>query len=55
MLLLAERLMLELKDLISDTDIENLLFKGTFPSDFDLSTLKHELGITKYRGHVNYL
>ena len=54
MLLLAERLMLELKDLISDTDIENLLFKSEFPSDFDLSTLKYEIGITKYRGHVNF-
>ena len=54
MLLLAERLIPEVKELISFTDIENLLFKGTFPSDFDLSTLKHELGITKYRGHVNF-
>ena len=54
MLLLAERLISEVKELISFTDIENLLFKGTFPSDFDLSTLKYELGITKYRGHVNF-
>ena len=54
MLLLAERLILELKDLISTTDIENLLFKSEFPHDFDLSTLKHEIGITKYRGHVNF-
>ena len=53
-LLLAERLMLELKDLISSTDIENLLFKSEFPSGFDLSTLKYEIGITKYRGHVNF-
>lgn len=54
MLLLAERLMAELQDLISFTDIENLLFNSEFPEDFDLSTLKSELGVTKYRGHVNF-
>ena len=54
MLLLAERLLVELQDLISSSDIENLLFKSEFPSDFDLSTLKSEIGITKYRGHVNF-
>jgi len=54
LLLLAERLMVEVKDLINVTDLENLLFKGQFPNDFDLSTLKYELGIIKYRGHLNF-
>ena len=54
MLLLAERLLVELQDLISSSDIENLLFKSEFPIDFDLTTLKSEIGITKYRGHVNF-
>ena len=53
-LLLAQRLFLEINDLIPDEEKEALLFSGRFPASFDESRFKDLLGVDKYRGHLNY-
>lgn len=53
-LLLAERLCLEIGDLVPAEEKEELLFTGRFPEPFDESQVKELLGVHKRRGYLNY-
>lgn len=53
-LLLAERLCLEANDLIPLGEVERLLFEGTLPEDMDDSEIRDLLGVSKYRGYLNF-
>ena len=53
-LLLAQRLCLELDDLVPAEELEGLLFSGRFPASFDETRFKDLLGVEKFRGHLNF-
>jgi hypothetical protein len=53
-LTLAERLFLEVEDLVPPHEIEHLLFDGVFPEPIEEDRIKDLLGVDKYRGYLNY-
>lgn len=53
-LLLAERLLLDVADMVPAEEREELLFTGKFPHPFDDTAFRDALGIEKYRGVLNY-
>ena len=53
-LLLAERLLLDVADMVSAEEREDLLFAGSLPRSFDGAAFKGILGVEKYRGVLNY-
>lgn len=53
-LLLAERLLDEIRDHVPPDEIETLLFEGRFPIRFDTERIPELLGGDKYRGYLNY-
>lgn len=54
-LLLAERLLDELDDLVNPDESAALVFEGRLPAGFDAEALKQAIGPTKYRAHLNFL
>ncbi len=54
-LLLAERMMIEMDDLIPTAEKEALLFKGLAPIQLSAREFRELIGITKYRAYLNYL
>jgi len=52
--LLAERLLLVVGDLVPSDEIETLLLSGRVPASFDRSRFRQALGVEKYRGYLNY-
>ena len=54
-LTLAQRLSYEVEGLIPPDELEDLLFTGQFPSDFNMEDFKDLLGVEKYRGYLNFL
>jgi len=53
-LLLAERLLDEVRDAVPQDEMETLLFEGRFPNRFDNERIPELLGGDKYRGYLNY-
>ncbi len=53
-LLLAERLCQEIDGYIPAREIENLLFSGLAPNEFNEEDLRRAIGSAKYRAHLNY-
>ena len=53
-LLLAERLCPELDGVITEEEMEKLLFKGQLPSEVTPEVFRDILGTNKYRGYLNY-
>lgn len=53
-ILLAERLLLTVGDIVPAEEIEKLLFTGKFPRAVNDTMFKNILGIEKYRGVLNY-
>lgn len=53
-LLLAERLCLEIKDLVDSQNIKDLIFYGHLPKTFKQSKFKQILGGQKYSAYMNY-
>ena len=53
-LALAERLLEEVKGLVPEQEVENLLFGGIPPEELSLSELRRLLGNEKYRAYVDY-
>jgi hypothetical protein len=53
-LALARRLSYEVKKLIPADELEELLFTGQFPSNFNMDDFKDLLGADKYRGYLNF-
>ncbi len=54
-LLLAERLLDEVAELVPADEREALIFHGRAPLRLGAETLKHGLGLVKYRAHLNHL
>lgn len=54
-LLLAERLLDEVRDLVEPTESEDLLFNGSWPGDMDDDEFAERTGSAKYSAHLNYL
>ncbi len=54
-LLLAERLLDAVGDLVPETEREALLFCGLPPELLDAEGFKHGIGPAKYRAHLNFL
>lgn len=54
-LLLAERLLDAVADLVPEEERLALLFEGRAPAPLDAETLKAAFGPAKYRAHLNYL
>ena len=53
-LLLAERLLDEVRGAVPPDEMETLLFEGRFPNRFDTERIPELLGGDKYRGYLNY-
>ena len=53
-LTLANRLCIEVRDLIPEDELENLIFYGRFPSSSDEADFKEILGSEKYSAYLNY-
>jgi hypothetical protein len=53
-LLLAERLCQEIDGYIPSRELENLLFFGLPPNEFNEEDLRRAIGSAKYRAHLNY-
>jgi hypothetical protein len=53
-LTLANRLCAEVRDLIPEDELENLIFSGRFPSSSDEADFKEILGSEKYSAYLNY-
>ena len=53
-LLLAERLLLEVPDLIPEAERDDLLHHGKAPIELPEGEFKRLIGPTKYRGYLNY-
>ena len=53
-MLLAERLFLEVSDLVPRREQEDLLFAARFPASFQKTRFKDLLGVEKYRGALNF-
>lgn len=54
-LLLAERLLDEVADLVPAKEIEQLLFSGAWPLDIDDEEFARRIGQAKHSAHLNYL
>ncbi|MGI8926471.1 MAG: hypothetical protein ACR2HN_07475 [Tepidiformaceae bacterium] len=54
-LLLAERLLLEVRDIIPASECDALLFDGHWPLDIDDDDFAARLGAAKHAAHLNYL
>lgn len=54
-LLLAERLLDEVTDLVPEAEREALLFEGKWPLDMEDEEFERRLGAAKYSAHLNYL
>lgn len=54
-LLLAERLLDELRDLVPPREADALLFEGQWPIDLDDDEFAERLGAAKFSAHLNYL
>jgi hypothetical protein len=54
MLLLAERLLDEVAELVPQEDRETLLFQGRAPREIDAATLRETIGAVKHGAHLNY-
>lgn len=54
-LLLAERLLEEVTDLVPEDEREPLIFHGRAPRPLDAETLRRAFGPIKYRAHLNYV
>jgi hypothetical protein len=54
-LLLAERLCLEIADLVPQDELEALLFRGCLPSPMDEDEFRRLIGAAKYRAHLNFV
>jgi hypothetical protein len=54
-MLLAERLLEAVADLVPENEREALLFAGQSAYPLDAATLKREIGPVKYRAHLNFL
>jgi hypothetical protein len=53
-MLLAERMCNYVRNLIPQKERDSLLFNGQFPDYFDATSIKHLLGVEKYRGFLNF-
>ena len=53
-LLLAERLMPEIADLVPGPEQEDLLFRSVLPDGIEEDQIQRLLGVEKYRGYLNY-
>lgn len=51
---LSERILCDLDDVVSGNEIEDLLFNGIFPVEISLNVFKDLIGISKYRGFLNF-
>jgi hypothetical protein len=54
-LLLAERLLSGLHDLVPAAEADALLFEGRWPIDVEDEQFEERLGMAKYSAHLNYL
>ncbi len=54
-LLLAERLCLEVADLVPQEELEALLFYGRLPIDIEEEEFRRLIGSPKYRAHLNFV
>lgn len=54
-LVLAERLLEEVDDLVPEKEAEGLIFEGRWPVDMDDDEFASKLGQSKHRAHLNYL
>lgn len=54
-LLLAERLVEEIRDVVPAKEADALLFEGRWPTDVDDSDFADRLGPAKHSAHLNYL
>ncbi|GAB4331475.1 MAG: hypothetical protein Kow0010_16850 [Dehalococcoidia bacterium] len=54
-LLLAERLLDQVTDLVPEREREALLFEGKWPLDMEDEDFERRLGAAKYSAHLNYL
>src|SRR6266851_3947842 len=54
-LLLAERLLDAVADLVPADEREALIFGGSTPPGIDAETMKQAIGSAKYRAHLNFL
>ncbi|MDO8472880.1 MAG: hypothetical protein Q7T05_03595 [Dehalococcoidia bacterium] len=54
-LLLAERLLYEIRGLISDEEVVDLLFSGKPPVELSRDQFKDLIGSSKYRAHLNFV
>jgi hypothetical protein len=54
-LLLAERLLEELRDIVPPAEADALLWEGRWPIDLDDSEFAERLGPAKFSAHLNYL
>jgi hypothetical protein len=54
-LLLAERLLETVADLVSAQDREGLLFHGRLPVEQSADEFRQSIGASKFRAHLNYL
>ncbi|MFQ5382690.1 MAG: hypothetical protein ACE5EF_13875 [Dehalococcoidia bacterium] len=54
-LVLAERLLEEVEDLVPETEAEALVFDGVWPVDMDDDEFAERIGQAKHRAHLNYL
>jgi len=54
-LLLAERLCLEIADLVPQEELEELLFRGRLPLEVDEDEFRRLIGAAKYRAHLNFV
>jgi 8-oxo-dGTP pyrophosphatase MutT (NUDIX family) len=54
-LLLAERLLEEAGDRVHEDAVEKLLFEARAPRELDDEALRHLIGASKHRAHLNYL
>ncbi len=54
-LLLAERLLDEVRDVVPAAEVERLLFEGRWPIDIDDEEFARRIGAAKHSAHLNYL
>lgn len=53
-LTLSERILCELDDIVPDKEIEGLLFNGVFPIEISSNVFRDLIGVSKYRGFLNF-
>ena len=54
-LVLAERLLEEVEDLVPEAEVESLVFDGVWPVEMDDAEFAERIGQSKHRAHLNYL